>query len=72
MWGPSGLHADVWQLVEATAQIEELTQNIYQLPHANEGALKGPLRWEWPPPRAERHRHFRTLRVWRLGKKRDL
>lgn len=45
MWGPSGLHADVWQLVEATAQIEELTQNIYQLPHTNEGAF----RWEWPP-----------------------
>lgn len=71
MWGHSGLHADVWQLVEATAQIGELTQNIYQLPHTTEGAFKAPCDGHGPP-RAERHRHFRTLRVWSLGKKRDL
>lgn len=42
MWGHSGLHADVWQLVEATTQTGELTQNIYQLPHTNKGAFKAP------------------------------
>lgn len=49
MWGHSGLHEDVWQLVETTAQIGELTQGTHKL---SEGAFQAPLetlRWEWPP-----------------------